>query len=91
MLNLTLQHIHKIHQHFLPKSLIAFWVKSIIKHISNFNQDLEINIRFVDNIEAQELNKNYRHKDYATNVLTFVYDNSDKNIINLLLTLSNLT
>ncbi len=73
-LELSLQFPYKIHKHFLPKSIINFWIKSAIKHIPNFNKNLMINIRFVDNDEAHTLNKNYRHKDYATNVLTFAYD-----------------
>ena len=36
--------------------------------------DVSITLRIVDTIEGRELNKNYRGKDYATNVLTFVYD-----------------
>jgi len=31
-------------------------------------------LRIVDEAEGRELNKAYRGKDYATNVLTFVYD-----------------
>jgi probable rRNA maturation factor len=31
----------------------------------------------VDESEGRELNKNFRGKDYATNVLTFVYDDAD--------------
>ncbi|UCV11129.1 rRNA maturation RNase YbeY [Dechloromonas denitrificans] len=34
----------------------------------------EITIRLVDADEGQELNKEYRGKDYATNVLSFPYD-----------------
>jgi probable rRNA maturation factor len=33
----------------------------------------EITVRIVDVLEGQALNKDYRHKDYATNVLTFDY------------------
>ena len=33
--------------------------------------------RIVDEAEGRELNKNYRGKDYATNVLTFVYDEGE--------------
>jgi probable rRNA maturation factor len=36
--------------------------------------DVTITLRIVDEVEGRELNKNYRDKDYATNVLTFVYD-----------------
>ena len=34
----------------------------------------ELAIRFVDAAEGQALNRDYRHKDYATNVLTFAYN-----------------
>ena len=33
-----------------------------------------VTVRFVDAIEGRALNAEYRGKDYATNVLTFVYD-----------------
>lgn len=35
---------------------------------------VEVTIRFVDEVEGQALNRDYRGKDYATNVLTFTYD-----------------
>lgn len=36
--------------------------------------DANITVRIVDAAEGRQLNKQYRNKDYATNVLTFVYD-----------------
>jgi probable rRNA maturation factor len=36
--------------------------------------DAAVTIRFVDGIEGRALNAEFRGKDYATNVLTFVYD-----------------
>ena len=36
--------------------------------------DVSLTLRIVDAEEGRELNRNYRGKDYATNVLTFVYD-----------------
>ena len=33
----------------------------------------QITVRFIDQNEAQELNLNYRGKDYATNILSFPY------------------
>lgn len=39
-------------------------------------QDVQIALRIVDEIEGRALNQSYRGKDYATNVLTFVYDDS---------------
>src|SRR5471032_91644 len=37
----------------------------------------ELTIRFVDAAEGQTLNRDYRGKDYATNVLTFAYNEGD--------------
>jgi probable rRNA maturation factor len=34
--------------------------------------DAEVTVRIVDTVEGRELNRTYRGKDYATNVLTFV-------------------
>lgn len=44
------------------------WAKAALQ------QDAEITLRIVDAAEGQQLNRDYRGKDYATNVLTFVYD-----------------
>ena len=40
--------------------------------------DSEMTIRLVDEAEARELNHTYRHKDYATNVLSFPADAPDE-------------
>ena len=34
----------------------------------------EVTVRFVDSAEGQALNRDYRGKDYATNVLSFPYE-----------------
>lgn len=44
------------------------WVKAALR------QDAEIALRIVDEEEGRALNRDYRGKDYATNVLTFAYD-----------------
>ncbi|MCE7915032.1 MAG: rRNA maturation RNase YbeY [Nitrosomonas sp. PRO4] len=44
------------------------WVKAALM------RDAEIVIRLVDEMEGRELNRQFRHKNYATNVLTFTYD-----------------
>ena len=43
------------------------WVQAAL------NGDAEITVRFVDREEGQNLNREYRGKDSATNVLSFVY------------------
>jgi len=47
------------------------WVKSALE------QKAELTIRIVDELEGRTLNHDYRGKDYATNVLTFVYDDTE--------------
>lgn len=47
------------------KDLFRKWAKAAIR------VDTELTIRIVDEAEGRALNKAYRDKDYATNVLTF--------------------
>jgi probable rRNA maturation factor len=47
------------------------WVKVALE------QDVQMALRIVNEIEGRALNLSYRGKDYATNVLTFVYDDTD--------------
>ncbi len=49
------------------RAQIRRWVLAALEHPA------EITLRFVDAEEAQTLNRDYRQKDYATNVLTFEY------------------
>ena len=54
--------------HKLPaRAQIRRWILAALEHSA------EIALRFVDAEEAQTLNRDYRQKDYATNVLTFEY------------------
>ena len=46
---------------------IRRWVSAALHH------DAEITVRFVDADEGRQLNRDYRGKDYATNVLSFAY------------------
>lgn len=41
----------------------------------------KITIRIVDEEEGRSLNRDYRGRDYATNVLTFVYEESEGDIV----------
>lgn len=43
------------------------WIKAALQ------RDVQVVLRIVDEIEGRALNKQFRGKDYATNVLTFVY------------------
>jgi probable rRNA maturation factor len=55
----------------LPRLEIRRWVKA-----AQF-APAELVIRFVDDGEGRTLNRDYRGKDYATNVLTFAYDDAE--------------
>ena len=47
------------------------WIKTALQ------RDVQIVLRIVDEIEGRALNKKFRGKDYATNVLTFAYADTD--------------
>ena len=55
------------HRAALPRH----WVARCIRHA--LDSDAEVTVRVVDTEEGQTLNRDYREKDYATNVLTFDY------------------
>jgi probable rRNA maturation factor len=50
------------------------WCELALRQRQN---DSELTIRLVDEAEGRELNSTYRHKDYATNVLSFPADVPD--------------
>ena len=54
--------------------LVRHQVKRWIRHA--LTAPAEITVRIVDADEGRALNRDYRHKDYATNVLTFDYAQS---------------
>lgn len=66
-LSLSLQFADKRHRDTLPRHKVARWVKAAL------DTDAEIAVRIVDAEEGQSLNKDFRKKNYATNVLTFDY------------------
>jgi len=59
------------HKEALPRATIAAWIKAALF------ADAELTVRFVDAEEGRTLNRTYRSKDYATNVLTFAYAESE--------------
>jgi probable rRNA maturation factor len=56
-----------LHRAALPRHKVARWLRHALA------SDAEITVRIVDAPEGQNLNREYRKKDYATNVLTFDY------------------
>ena len=55
------------HRAALPRHKVARWIRH------SLDTDGEITVRIVDAQEGQRLNREFRKKDYATNVLTFDY------------------
>ncbi len=55
------------HRAALPRHSVARWIRHALA------LDGEITVRIVDAEEGQALNRDYRQRDYATNVLTFDY------------------
>ena len=67
-LGLSVQYVVQPQVDTPSRSQFRLWVKTALQ------RDAEITLRLVDVDEGRELNRDYRGKDYATNVLTFVYD-----------------
>lgn len=66
-LSLSLQFADASHRSALPRHKVARWMRAALE------APAEIAVRIVDADEGQALNRDYRGRDYATNVLTFDY------------------
>ena len=58
------------HRAALPRHRVMRWLRAAL---GEDVQAAEIAVRIVDATEGQQLNRDFRAKDYATNVLTFDY------------------
>jgi probable rRNA maturation factor len=54
--------------HIPPDRTLRKWA------LAALDRDAEVTVRYVAEAEGRRLNRQYRGKDYATNVLTFVYE-----------------
>ncbi len=66
-LALTLQLADRSHRVWLPRHRVARWLRAALR------RPARITVRVVGEVEARQLNRDYRGKDYATDVLTFDY------------------
>ena len=66
-LRLSLQFADASHRNHLPRHRVARWIRAALQRPG------EITVRIVGADEGRALNREYRGKDYATNVLTFDY------------------
>jgi probable rRNA maturation factor len=66
-LQLSLQFADAAHRAQLPRHKVARWIRAALELPAT------ITVRIVGEEEGRALNRDYRQKDYATNVLTFDY------------------
>jgi probable rRNA maturation factor len=66
-LSLSVQYPDPRLKETIPRSDLRRWIQAALF------APAELTIRFVDTEEGRTLNRDYRGKDYATNVLTFAY------------------
>lgn len=71
-LSLSVQYPDPKLKDILTRQKLRRWVSAALQMPAG------ITLRFVDAEEGRILNRDYRNKDYATNVLTFPYDDMDE-------------
>ena len=70
-LRLSLQFADPSHRDLLPRHKVARWIRAALEVPG------QVTVRIVGEDEGRTLNRTYRGKDYATNVLTFAYAESE--------------
>jgi len=74
-LSLVVQYPDPRPRDMVPRAQVRRWVQAALL------APAELTIRFVDADEGRVLNRDYRGKDYATNVLTFAYTEDDDSAV----------
>lgn len=69
-LHLSLQFADPRHRALLPRHKVRRWIRAALE------APAQITVRVVDADEGRALNRDYRRRDYATNVLTFDYQHA---------------
>jgi probable rRNA maturation factor len=78
-LSLSLQFADASHRAHLPRHRVQRWMRAALE------APAQITVRIVDADEGRALNRDYRAKDYATNVLTFDYEHEPVVVADLVL------
>ena len=78
-LTLSLQFADASHRAHLPRHRVARWLRAALE------VPAQITVRVVGAEEGRALNRDYRGKDYATNVLTFDYQREPTVLADLVL------
>jgi probable rRNA maturation factor len=78
-LTLSLQFAAREHRALLPRHRVQRWIRAALA------APAQIAVRVVGADEGRALNRDYRGKDYATNVLTFDYERDPQVVADLVL------
>lgn len=78
-LALSLQFADAAHREALPRHRVARWIRAALE------APAQIAVRIVGEDEGRALNRDYRGRDYATNVLTFDYSDDPEVVADLVL------
>jgi probable rRNA maturation factor len=78
-LTLSLQFADPRHRALLPRHFVARCIRAALEAPGR------IAVRIVDAAEGRALNRDFRRKDYATNVLTFDYEHAPEVVADLVL------
>lgn len=78
-LSLSLQFADGRHRQDLPRHRVQRCIRAALERTA------EITVRIVGEDEGRALNRDWRHKDYATNVLTFDYSHEPVVVADLIL------
>ncbi|MEY4562632.1 MAG: hypothetical protein RLZZ618_1909 [Pseudomonadota bacterium] len=78
-LSLSLQFADARHRAVLPRHKVMRWIRAALELPG------EITVRIVGAEEGQALNRDFRQRDYATNVLTFDYSHEPVVVADLIL------
>jgi probable rRNA maturation factor len=78
-LTLSLQQPDGRHRHLLARHRVARWIRIALE------TPAQITVRIVDDDEGRALNRNFRRRDHATNVLTFDYQSEPEVVADLVL------
>jgi probable rRNA maturation factor len=78
-LQLSLQFADAAHREQLPRHHVARWIRAAL------DAPGQITVRIVGAEEGRALNRQYRGKDHATNVLTFDYEHAPVVVADLVL------
>ena len=78
-LRLSLQQPDGRHRAVLARHRVARWIRAAL------SAPAQLTVRIVDEDEGRALNRDYRRRDYATNVLTFDYQREPVVVADLVL------